>query len=521
VLTVVSDRKIIQAANSTQTVLNNTFNGSSVDGWTPISSAVLSNSAAGALTIRVVRQMGAKQTLAVTPGQTYNLSFDLLASMAASLTLQVYNETSNTLISSIPISVLTCWPPPCSVSPVTYNITFTPTDNLVSFRLFQGGTIVPGPPPPGSPYNINIDNFKVTTASSGAITYVPDVISSTDYYPFGSPMPGRSFNTGSYKYTFNGKESDPETVGTGGGTQDYGFRIYNPSLGKFLSIDPLIRSFPELTPYQYASNNPIQNIDFDGLEGLAGNIVPMPLGGPFDANNDGKQSKSELKGGTKIMVATAALVVDAFITKGWIGATLGVYSFGEGVGNGEKALLAKKAGNLEAAAKYEEMSKEGYLGAAVAVGPGLLVKGTGALFKSVKSAMNALDRDGMAIVSDGNGNIAGSASINNGELNLSIKTTGTDFKGRGSDVFKTLYNFVNKNYDKVNAIRGTWRAGEMGSNMTQFNEYIGQGFSEVEAAAKTFTGTNASKLGFKNVKVENVVKDANGAYKSADVIFSK
>ncbi|MBK8887532.1 MAG: hypothetical protein IPN46_13740 [Saprospiraceae bacterium] len=47
---------------------------------------------------------------------------------------------------------------------------------------------------------------------------------------------------------------------------DYGFRIYNPSIGKFLSVDPLTKSYPMLTPYQFASNSPIANSDLDGLE---------------------------------------------------------------------------------------------------------------------------------------------------------------------------------------------------------------------------------------------------------------
>ena len=35
---------------------------------------------------------------------------------------------------------------------------------------------------------------------------------------------------------------------------------------RFLSTDPLTKSFPMLTPYQYASNRPIDGIDLDGLE---------------------------------------------------------------------------------------------------------------------------------------------------------------------------------------------------------------------------------------------------------------
>ncbi|MEZ4909520.1 MAG: hypothetical protein R2774_01530 [Saprospiraceae bacterium] len=42
--------------------------------------------------------------------------------------------------------------------------------------------------------------------------------------------------------------------------------MYNPSIGKFLSVDPITDEYPELTPYQFASNRPIQGIDLDGLE---------------------------------------------------------------------------------------------------------------------------------------------------------------------------------------------------------------------------------------------------------------
>ncbi|SHN24893.1 hypothetical protein [Chitinophaga sp. CF418] len=38
------------------------------------------------------------------------------------------------------------------------------------------------------------------------------------------------------------------------------------TLAKFLSVDPLTKKYPELTPYQFASNSPIQGIDLDGLE---------------------------------------------------------------------------------------------------------------------------------------------------------------------------------------------------------------------------------------------------------------
>jgi hypothetical protein len=35
---------------------------------------------------------------------------------------------------------------------------------------------------------------------------------------------------------------------------------------RFLSVDPISAEYPELTPYQFASNTPIQAVDLDGLE---------------------------------------------------------------------------------------------------------------------------------------------------------------------------------------------------------------------------------------------------------------
>ena len=79
-------------------------------------------------------------------------------------------------------------------------------------------------------------------------------------------MPGRKYTNGSqYRYGFNGKENDIEVKGEGN-EQDYGMRIYDPRLVRFLSVDKITKKYPELTPYQFASNTPIQAVDIDGKE---------------------------------------------------------------------------------------------------------------------------------------------------------------------------------------------------------------------------------------------------------------
>ncbi len=111
-----------------------------------------------------------------------------------------------------------------------------------------------------------ISDWKLPVISGASVvSYTTVVVSSQDYSPFGVTLSGRSWSAG-YRYGFNGKEKDPEGMGGGGNTYDYGFRIYNQSLAKFLSTDPLVKSYPTYSPYHFAANSPIKFIDLDGME---------------------------------------------------------------------------------------------------------------------------------------------------------------------------------------------------------------------------------------------------------------
>ncbi|MEN7549995.1 RHS repeat-associated core domain-containing protein [Rapidithrix thailandica] len=106
-----------------------------------------------------------------------------------------------------------------------------------------------------------------------------EVLSASDYFPFGKQMAGRNYSDENYRYGFNGKEDDRD-FGNQHLIQDYGFRLYNPEIGKFLSVDPLASSYPMLTPYQFASNMPVSAIDLDGLEAY---LVDHTNSGPVRA----------------------------------------------------------------------------------------------------------------------------------------------------------------------------------------------------------------------------------------------
>jgi RHS repeat-associated protein len=91
----------------------------------------------------------------------------------------------------------------------------------------------------------------------------PFVFSLNDYYVFGATK--RWSGSEGYCYGFNGKENDNKVKGEGN-QQDYGMRIYDPRLGRFLSVDPISSDYPWYSPYQFAGNKPIMAIDLDGLE---------------------------------------------------------------------------------------------------------------------------------------------------------------------------------------------------------------------------------------------------------------
>jgi RHS repeat-associated protein len=112
--------------------------------------------------------------------------------------------------------------------------------------------------------------IPIDSDNDGVINYYQaELVASQDYSPFGVLLDGRTFASESYRYGFNGKEKDDEVKGVTGSSYDFGSRIYDPRVGRFLSVDPLVNNFPSLSPYQYANNSPIYFVDEDGESGVA------------------------------------------------------------------------------------------------------------------------------------------------------------------------------------------------------------------------------------------------------------
>jgi len=100
-------------------------------------------------------------------------------------------------------------------------------------------------------------------ASTTVDHFEADVASAQSYYAFGMEQPGLTYNAGSYRYGFNGKEMDSEAKGTGN-QLDFGSRIYDPRVGRWLSRDIVNKAFS--SPYTFSANDPANYLDPDGQD---------------------------------------------------------------------------------------------------------------------------------------------------------------------------------------------------------------------------------------------------------------
>jgi len=81
-----------------------------------------------------------------------------------------------------------------------------------------------------------------------------------DYYAFGMEINAIAANPKN-EYLYNKKELQENL-----GLYDYGARFYDPVIARWTSVDPLAEISRRWSPYNYGENNPVKNIDPDGME---------------------------------------------------------------------------------------------------------------------------------------------------------------------------------------------------------------------------------------------------------------
>ncbi len=109
----------------------------------------------------------------------------------------------------------------------------------------------------------NLDT-QILTEEMTEDTLLLEVLQRNYYYPFGLEMEGLwDSQTGpGMRYLYNGKEFNEDL---GLKWYAYGFRYYDPSIGRFTGVDPLADLAPAWVPYRYGFDNPILYTDPFGL----------------------------------------------------------------------------------------------------------------------------------------------------------------------------------------------------------------------------------------------------------------
>ncbi len=111
-----------------------------------------------------------------------------------------------------------------------------------------------------------ITGLYSSATEDGIVDYfTADVVSQSDYYPFGMLLPGRNSSEDEYRYGFQNQEMDDEIKGEGNSV-NFKYRLYDPRIGRFFAVDPLDWKYVYWSPYAFSGNQVISSKEIEGLE---------------------------------------------------------------------------------------------------------------------------------------------------------------------------------------------------------------------------------------------------------------
>lgn len=196
-------------------------------------------------------------------GTTHNVSFDYTEiSKSAGAQLEFGFLYDGSVIPADKTSLYEIQQTPTGTNSYSFSIDLsnTASDFVMKFWFKLVGQSVPS-----DQVTFDVDNFKVEEVMEPVSYFLADVESYNDYYPFGMVMPGRSYSSEGYRYGFQGQEKDDEVNGDGNSI-NYKYRVHDPRIGRFLSVDPLTKDYPWNSSYAFSENKVIQFIELEGAE---------------------------------------------------------------------------------------------------------------------------------------------------------------------------------------------------------------------------------------------------------------
>jgi len=201
-----------------------------IDGWRHYSSTTLSiEDMSNNNWLKVVSTNGthgAQQAFSVEPGESYTFEIDLHrpSGMNKEINVVIWKNTGPG--GAFSVHVLS------SAGNNTFTYEATSSDIFVQIR--QAGTYY-------------LDNIRLYR------TYEDTVV-----------VKGYEINM-AYRYGFQGQEVDDEVKGEGNSV-NYKYRMHDPRVGRFFSVDPLASKYPFYSPYAFSGNRVLDAVELEGLE---------------------------------------------------------------------------------------------------------------------------------------------------------------------------------------------------------------------------------------------------------------
>lgn len=245
VLEVISDRKV---SGVSELIYKNNFDVSSQalsDGFSISGTGSLAFSGQRLVGMNTTNNSGVVRTITTVTGRFYQFKFNVDLNASGNVSAFVKDIASSATLISITAS-----------STGDYTLSFTATGSTTQIGWLNVS---------GATRSFYLDNIYIWDRSVNNAQYAPDVISYSDYSPYGTLLDGRHGNDNTYRYGFQGQERDDEIKGAGN-SYNYEYRMQDPRIGRFFACDPLESKYPWYSPYQFSGNKLIDHVELEGLE---------------------------------------------------------------------------------------------------------------------------------------------------------------------------------------------------------------------------------------------------------------
>ena len=232
-----------------------------------------------------------------------------------------------------------------SLSRTEYRGNLVCADDSLKYILFDGGLIAMDGSSPEYLFFLrdHLGSVRVVARSDGKVVQV------NHYYPYGMAYAsgGMSGNAEAHPVTGEGGNVIDGDLEIGGGTggmelarpgasqpyrflgnelytsnslglYDFSARMYDPTLGRFLSVDPMAEGYRHLSPYAYCAGNPAVYVDKDGQ--VIGRVV---VGAVVGAAINGGIALLSGESGREVLGAVARGAVDGGIAGLTFGMSMG------------------------------------------------------------------------------------------------------------------------------------------------------------------------------------------------------